>query len=164
MTATTRPTTDTTAAGLRSTRPSPMPLAEVGSPPTDSRFAALKMAYEAGAGLMGGDDLARLLAERQNGDFVSLARLIASGEIFGFHWQGDFWVPLFQLDPSDFTVRQAPQAIASDLAQVFDGWSIALWFVRPNSWLHGQRPIDVLDSRPTAVLEAARGDHFIAGG
>lgn len=34
-------------------------------------------------------------------------------------------------------------------------WQIAFWFVAENGWLDGQRPVDVLDLHPDAVVEAA---------
>jgi len=35
-------------------------------------------------------------------------------------------------------------------------WQAALWFVGPNGWLGGGRPVDVLDAEPDAVVDAAR--------
>jgi hypothetical protein len=35
-------------------------------------------------------------------------------------------------------------------------WQMALWFVTPTSWLGGRRPVDLLDERPDAVIDAAR--------
>jgi Protein of unknown function (DUF2384) len=35
-------------------------------------------------------------------------------------------------------------------------WQAALWFVGPNGWLGGRRPVDLLDAEAEAVLEAAR--------
>jgi hypothetical protein len=34
-------------------------------------------------------------------------------------------------------------------------WQAALWFIAPNGWLGGRRPVDLLDSEPDAVVEAA---------
>jgi hypothetical protein len=45
---------------------------------------------------------------------------------------------------------------------VFDGWSMAVWYLQQNIWLDNRRPIDLLDRNPAAVLAAARGDRFIA--
>jgi hypothetical protein len=35
-------------------------------------------------------------------------------------------------------------------------WQAALWFVTPTGWLGGQRPVDLFDDDPKAVIEAAR--------
>lgn len=55
-----------------------------------------------------GDDLCRLLADQCRGDFVSLARYIAGGDIFGFDWHRSFWIPMFQFDLADLTVFAQP--------------------------------------------------------
>lgn len=52
------------------------------------------------------------------------------------------------------TVGAALEALRSD-PQVSD-WQAALWFVGPNGWLGGRRPVDVLDAEPDAVADAAR--------
>jgi Protein of unknown function (DUF2384) len=35
-------------------------------------------------------------------------------------------------------------------------WQAALWFASPTGWLGGRRPVDLLDTEPDAVAEAAR--------
>ena len=35
-------------------------------------------------------------------------------------------------------------------------WQAALWFVAPDGWLGGRRPVDLLDADPDAVADAAR--------
>lgn len=38
-------------------------------------------------------------------------------------------------------------------------WKIALWFTSNNGWLPGQaRPVDLLQSAPEAVVQAAQRD------
>ena len=40
-----------------------------------------------------------------------------------------------------------------------DPWKLALWFTSNNGWLPGSaRPVDLLDSHPEAIIEAARRD------
>jgi hypothetical protein len=51
------------------------------------------------------------------------------------------------------TVRAALAALRSN-AEVSD-WQAALWFVGPNGWLGGRRPVDLLDAEPDAVSDAA---------
>jgi len=146
--------------------PKRMPLAgdwlEADRLPTDADFIALGVAYRSSGGLARGDDLARLLEERGRGDFSSLARLIVGGRIFSFRWHEDFWVPLFQFDWRDLTVRAVLQTLLLDLSAVLDGWSIGHWFVQPNARLRGERPIECLDADPAAVCQAARGDRLDA--
>ena len=127
-------------------------------------FDALRHACLAFGGLARGDDLARLLEDRARGDFVSLARLIVSGRIFGFEWQRSFWIPMFQFDLDDLTVRRDLKPVVDELSGAFDGWRLAAWFVEPNDWLKQGRPIDLLDSNPSEVMQAARADRFVAAG
>lgn len=134
--------------------------------PCDHDFAMLRKAYRASGGIARGDDLARFLSEHHSGDFVSLAMLILEGDLFAFQWQQTFWVPMFQFDLSDLSVKPNPNAgqVLTELAGEFDGWALALWFAEPNHWLQGARPVDVLNANLPDVLQAARTDRFIAAG
>ena len=132
--------------------------------PSDRDFAAMRAGYRATGGMARGDDLARLLEDMRCGDVSTLARLIASGQVFGFDWHGSFWVPMFQFELRDLTVRPSVRQVQAELAKVFDGWTIAVWFSQRNSWLDEQRPVDLLDTALPAVLHAARADRFIATG
>ena len=134
--------------------------------PCDRDFAALREAYRATGGIARGDDLARMLNDRHSGDFVSLAMLILAREVFAFQWQQTFWVPMFQFELRDLSVKSNANAhqVLSELVDQFDGWALAVWFAQPNPWLHGARPVDLLNSNLAEVLEAARTDRFIAAG
>jgi hypothetical protein len=127
-------------------------------------FDALRCAYLAFGGLARGDDVARLLEDRARGDFVSLARLIASRRIFGLEWQDTFWIPMFQFDLGDLSVRRCMKPVLDELASAFDGWRLAAWFVEPNDWLKECRPIDLIVIDPDEVAQAARADRFVAAG
>ncbi|GAB4564638.1 MAG: hypothetical protein IV105_04275 [Rhizobacter sp.] len=132
--------------------------------PSDRDFVAMRVGYRATGGIARGDDLARLLEDMQRGDVSTLARLIASGAVFGFDWHGSFWVPMFQFELSDLSVKPLVRQVQTELAQVFDGWTIAVWFAQRNSWLDEQRPVDLLDTHRSAVLYAAWADRLIASG
>ena len=69
---------------------------------------------------------------------------------------------MFQFKQPEMYVKPQARKVLSELAGVFDGWSLAAWYLQQNSWLEDRRPIDVLDKHPAAVLIAARGDRFIA--
>ncbi len=137
---------------------------DIGVLPSDRQVMAMRAAYRATGGFALGDDLARLLSQRQRGDFVSLARLIVSGEVFGFQWRHAFWIPLFQFDLRDMTINPGSRRVLPELAGEFDGWELANWFATANSWLDDRRPVDVLATNLRAVLEAARADRFVASG
>jgi hypothetical protein len=137
---------------------------EIGDFPSDAGFVALRAAYRASGGTARGDDLARLLEDCRNSDFESLSRLIVSGEAFGFDWNHLFWVPMFQFDLNDLTLKNGSVQVLAELATSFEGWALAAWFVQRNSWLNHRRPVDLIDSQLDEVLAAARADRFIANG
>ncbi len=129
----------------------------------DADFAAMRAAYQVTGGFARGDDLARLLEDRGRGDFASLARLIVGREVFGFEWRRALWIPMFQFS-ADLRLKPGLKAVLAELATEYDGQRLAAWFVEPNGWLEGARPIDALDADPAEVLQAARADRFVATG
>jgi hypothetical protein len=157
---------DTGFAASRSTVParSPGPRSPAAEDDTDEAdFATMRSAYHAAGGFAGGDDLARLLQDSGRGTFASLARMIVRGEVFGFDWRQTFWIPMFQFS-EELEVKPGLKAVLRELKSEYDGRRLAHWFVEPNGWLDEGRPIDVLDSNPDEVLQAARADRFVATG
>ena len=138
------------------------PMEPSGGTGLDEEFELMRGAYGATGGTVCADDVAQLMHDHQRGDFVALAKLIVSGGVFGFEWQHTFWIPMFQFDLGDLSVRPEPQQVLAELASEFDGWTLAMWFAQPNAWLNERRPVDVLGSDVAAVVEAARADRFIA--
>lgn len=140
------------------------PRTEIGQLPSEHDFGLLRHAFRPSGGIARGDDLSRLLEDHRCGDFISLARFIAHHEIFAFQWRDSFWIPMFQFDLQDLSIRTEPRRVLAELESVFDGWSMAVWFAQPNSWLHGHRPVDLLQTDLDGVLQAACADRFIANG
>ncbi|MDL2336996.1 MAG: hypothetical protein QFE16_04055 [Pseudomonadota bacterium] len=138
--------------------------ASFGDLPSHHGFAGLLAAYRSSGGTARGDDVARLLEDYRLGDFVSLARLIASGEVFSFEWRGTHWIPMFQFELRDFSVKPAPRLVLAELGPGFDGWERAAWFAERNTWLNDRRPVDMIETELADVLAAARTDRFIAVG
>lgn len=132
--------------------------------PNDRGFAAMRAAFRATGGLARADDLARLLDDHRQGVFPNLAALIDSGDVSGFEWRDALWVPMFQFELRDLSIKQRSRQVLAELPVSYDGWAIAAWFVRPNSWLNERRPVDLLDSNLPALLDAARADRFVALG
>ena len=132
--------------------------------PSSGGFAALLAAYRTTGGTARGEDLARLLQDRLQGGCASLAKLIASGLVFGFEWRRTLWIPMFQFDLRDLSVTAEPRQVLDELADKFDGWALAAWFAQGNAWLDGRRPVDVLNVDLPMVLNAARADRFMATG
>ena len=137
---------------------------EISSVPSSRGFKALLSAFQATGGAARGDELAGLMADRQLGTLASLARNIVSGEVLSFQWRHSFWVPMFQFELDDLSLKKGPRKVLAELVKVLEPWAIAAWFAQPNSWLKYQRPIDLLDSNLSAVFAAARADRFVANG
>ena len=136
----------------------------ISSQPTSGGFAALLAAYRSSGGTARGDDLARLLQDRLRGGCISLAKHISCGDVFGFEWRRTLWIPMFQFDLRDLSVTAEPRLVLHELANKFDGWSLATWFAQGNSWLGGRRPVDVLGVDLPTVLNAARADRIVVQG
>ena len=132
--------------------------------PSGRDHSAMLAAFRSSGGIARGDDLGRLLDDLHRGDFISLARLIASGSVFGFVWRESFWIPMFQFELRDLSVKPNGQAVLAELGSAYAGWSLASWFAEPNDWLHGRAPVDLLNTDLPAVLGAARADRYIVNG
>lgn len=62
--------------------------------------------------------------------------------------------PGFQFDE-----RGRPRPVVARLLTILRGlgeWEIVLWFTTSTGWLGGRRPVDLLDSEPERVVEAAK--------
>ena len=127
-------------------------------------FDAVIAAYKTRGGTARADDLALLLEEKHKGDFVSVAKRIVARDIFSFEWQSHYWVPMFQLNPHDLSVKLEVRRVVRELDGVLDSWTMAQWFAQPNVWLKGQTPVDMVDRQFSEVLNAARSDRFVATG
>jgi len=80
-------------------------------------------------------------------------------QIFAIHHHGVDYFPGYGLDPN---TSYRPLKALSEVLEVFDGqkdgWGLAYWFLSANSFLGGQRPQDLLASRPDRVIAAARDE------
>ena len=77
------------------------------------------------------------------------------GKIFGVERQGRVLYPAFQFDGDG-----RPKPVVAEVLQALGKrgpWQIASWFATPNGWLSDdRRPVDVMDTDPDAVVNAAR--------
>jgi hypothetical protein len=130
--------------------------------PNTRDFDAMLAAYMWSGGIGRQQDVAHRLEADQGASPSSLQNLINSNAVFAFDWRGSLWLPMFQFQQPDMYVKPQSRRVLAELAGVFDGWSMAVWYLQQNSWLDNRRPIDLIDRHPSAVLSAARGDRFIA--
>lgn len=130
----------------------------------DAAFVSLLAAYRATGGLVRGEDVAEYLC-RQGGDgFGALARRIAASEVVHFRWESIIWLPLFQFERPTLSVRPEVQDVLAELRSVLDNREVTLWFVTPNAWIEGRRPVDLVKSGSFELHCAARADRFVATG
>ena len=77
------------------------------------------------------------------------------GKIFGVERQGRVFYPAFQFDGDG-----RPKPVVAKVLQALGKrgpWQTASWFATPNGWLSDDRPpVDVMDTDPDAVVNAAR--------
>ena len=123
--------------------------------PNGRDFIAMLEAFRASGGAAPGSVLSRLLEEYRVRDPVSLAELVYAGQVFGFEWRANLWIPMFQFEAGDLAVKSSAQRVRAQLP-LLSGWALALWFASPNALLHGDIPANVLDSDIEPVMAAAR--------
>jgi len=124
--------------------------------PSGRGFIALLEAFRATGGTAPGEIVGRLLEEHQVGNAVSLAKLIYTGQAFGFEWRDSLWIPMFQFDANDLALKASAQNVRAELPSLWSGWQVASWFAAPNARLDGHSPADRLDSDLEAVVQAAQ--------
>ena len=82
------------------------------------------------------------------------ARWRADGKIFALDYRGRLLYPAFQFDQ-----QGRPKSIIGKVLAMLGGaagpWQTAIWFTSANPWLDGKRPLELLDSKPDRVLDAA---------
>lgn len=129
-------------------------------------------AFSGAGGLVSGDDLAELIRHRcevagwlPEALPVSLvARWIVSRAVVSLDSPWGPLFPLFQFNLPTASLVDAMAPLLDELRPVFDDVELALWFVTPNDWLGGARPVSAMHHSLPAVLQAARADRFVAGG
>ena len=124
--------------------------------PSGRGFIALLEAFRATGGTAPGEIVGRLLEEHQVGNAVSLAKLIYTGQAFGFEWRDSLWIPMFQFDANDLALKASAQNVRAELPSLWSGWQVASWFAAPSARLDGHNPADRLDRDLEAVVQAAQ--------
>jgi hypothetical protein len=140
--------------------PSPTPLATT----SDAAFVTLQNAYRHSGGLANGNEVAARLHVDGAGGYARLARWMVGQQVFSFGWHDDFWLPMFQFDPHDMSLRPGLRLVLAELVGVMDGWALAHWLVQPNASLRGCSPLDVWATRGPDLLDAARQQRFVMKG
>ena len=100
------------------------------------------------------DQIHELYGSKARNRSALAARWRSDKKIFAVQRGGRFLYPAFQFDAQGLP-RKAISKVLAALGDAVGGWQTALWFVTPNGWLDGEKPVDLLDRKPDAVLDAA---------
>jgi hypothetical protein len=119
------------------------------------RNVEAEYALEAEFGLLSAADVARLAGATSAADSERLVQdWLEQGRVFIVSTADGERLPGFQFDG-----RGVPRPVIADVLRWFadrpSTWELALWFTDANVWVGGQRPVDVLDSDPELVVQAA---------
>jgi hypothetical protein len=129
----------------------------------DVAFVEMLDAYRSSGGLARESEaLERYLA--CGGSLCNWRHDVNTGRILSFEWDSQGWIPMFQFQRRDMSVKPLVTTVTAELTTVFAGWDLARWFAQPNNWLEECRPVDLLESGSARVLAAARADRYIAAG
>lgn len=126
--------------------------------PSCHAFVAMLEIYRSSGGMLRAENLSRLLKTHGAEGASNLTGLLASRAVYGFHWQESMWVPMFQFDPRNLSVNRLPSQVREALGPDFEDWSLASWFARRNPKLGNQRPVELLESDFSELMQAARED------
>ena len=98
------------------------------------------------------------LAGSKAGNRAAMAhRWKQEGRIFSVTYEGTVLYPAFQFDREGRPLAAMAQVIRT-LGSKSSEWELALWFMANTGWLDGQRPVDLLESDPEAVVKAAEAE------
>ncbi len=105
-------------------------------------------------GALTSSEMAELAGSEAKNRAALANRWKQEGRIFSVTRHGATLFPGFQFDEEG-----RPKPVVTEVVRRLGGsssdWELALWFTKATGWLGGRRPVDLLDSAPEAVVEAA---------
>jgi hypothetical protein len=122
------------------------------------RFVNFHNAFRASGGLARANQVASQFLRRSEQDVSVLGDWLVKRRAIGFEWHSKLWMPLFQFNPSDMSLRSGLADILAELVVVYNDWDLAGWFAKPNPWLSEGLPADALAVDAPQVLWAARAE------
>lgn len=123
---------------------------------SDSEFVAMLHSYRDSGGLARVKEVVQLFKHRCGCELSLLAGWIAGRKVICFEWQSEMWLPLFQFNPFDMTLKPRFSLILAELGSDCDAWEVAHWFAQPSPWLGNCSPAAMLDLDYASVLNASR--------
>jgi hypothetical protein len=122
------------------------------------RFVSLLNAFRASGGLARANEVAAQFQRRSEQDISLLGGWLVKRQAIAFEWHSKLWMPLFQFNPSDMSLRAGLADVLAELVVVYNDWDLASWFAQPNPWLSEGLPADALAFAAPQVLWAARAE------
>jgi len=108
-------------------------------------------------GALTSTQVAELAGSRASNRAALANRWKQEGRIFSVSYEGATLYPAFQFDAEGRPRPVIAEAIRT-LGSKSTDWELALWFTTNVGWLDGQRPVDLLESDPASVGEAAESE------
>lgn len=132
--------------------------------PQRGRSSEIGRVFERHGGVASVEEVALLMRLHCDQPVSQLARWIVGSKIVHFVDQSQTWVPLFQFDLDDMSIRPAVITLLGELSPVMENDELAAWFVTRNEWLSDAAPIEMMEADIQAVLDPARADRFVTRG
>ncbi|HYG61475.1 MAG TPA: phasin family protein [Thermoanaerobaculia bacterium] len=120
------------------------------------RNAEARAALFAEFGGLTSADVAELAGSKARNKAALANRWKQEGRIFSVPYQGGTYFPGFQFDAQGRPRPVVAEVIAVLGPPVSTEWELALWFMGRHGSVGDRRPVDLLDSEPDAVIQAAR--------
>lgn len=118
------------------------------------RNASARQALLEETGALSSAEVAALAGSKASNKAALANRWKQEGRIFSVTWLGAVLFPGFQFDDEG-----RPRPVVAEVLAVLETrrseWEIALWFGNATGYLGGRRPLDLLESDPGAVAQAA---------
>jgi hypothetical protein len=122
------------------------------------RFVNLLNAFRESGGLARANEVASHFQRRSAQDISVLGGWLVKRQAIAFEWHSKLWMPLFQFNRADMSLRSGLAEILAELVVVYNDWDLASWFTKPNPWLSDGLPADALAVAAPQVLWAARAE------
>jgi len=110
----------------------------------------------AGADWLSAANVAEIARLSKRTSSVQVLKWKRDGALFAIRHNGIDYFPSYALDPAnEYHPHRALKKIIAIFADHKEGWGLACWFQSPNSFLGGQRPLDLLSTKSDDVIAAA---------
>lgn len=128
------------------------------------QFIAMLNGYRRSGGLAQAKEVASMCHRSGTGSLGLLADGIVKRHLISIDWQSRIWLPLFQFNRPEMSLREGLRDVLAELVVACSAWDIAYWFSQPNPWLFHGAPADMLARSVQDVVHAARAERYVAEG